>query len=75
MTTVVNNPSDGSNGSGMFVGIALLVIVLLAFFFFGMPALRGSATPAPGATQNNTQEMPKVPSEIDVNITTPPVQQ
>lgn len=59
MTTVINNPGDGSDSSA---SIVILVIVLLiaaaVFFIYGLPAIRGSRV----APQNGS---------IDVNVKLP----
>lgn len=61
MTTIVNSPTPSSNNGngGMIVGIFVLIILGLIFFYFGIPAIRkmGSVTP-----QIN------VPNQIDVNV-------
>lgn len=41
MTTVINNPGEGSGG-GWIVGILILIILLVVFFVYGLPALRGN---------------------------------
>ncbi|OGI68017.1 hypothetical protein A2738_00380 [Candidatus Nomurabacteria bacterium RIFCSPHIGHO2_01_FULL_42_15] len=48
MATVINNPSgENSSGWGMVIGIILVVLVVLLFFVYGLPALRNnSAAPA-----------------------------
>lgn len=46
MPTVINNPGQGDGGSGMgsglVIGIAIVILIgLVVFFVYGMPALRG----------------------------------
>lgn len=69
MTTVVNNPapSNESNGMGFMVGVVLLVIFGIAFFYWGIPALRSV----------NQQQVPQinVPDKIDVNVNPPNTEQ
>lgn len=62
MATIVNNPGNGDSGSGMgmIVAVIVLLAVVLLFFVYGLPAIRQAGSP-----QIN------VPSEIDVNVTTP----
>lgn len=62
MTTIVNTPTpatDNGGGTGLIIGIFILAVLGLAFFYFGLPAIRqmGSAQP-----QIN------IPNQIDVNI-------
>lgn len=60
MATVVNTspPSNNSNNLGTFLGFALLAIVLMILFFYGLPFIR-SAVNGPSIS---------VPDQIDVNI-------
>jgi hypothetical protein len=61
MTTVVNSPSpSGDNGSGLLIGILVLVFFGFLFVYYGLPAIRGMGTP-----QVN------IPSKIDVNVNQP----
>jgi len=66
MTTVVNTPaSSGSNDSGnggLFIGIFILIILGLLFFYFGIPAIKKI-----GSGQTITPQI-VVPDEIDVNV-------
>ena len=58
MTTIVNTPpSNESGGFGMIMGILGLVLLIVFFFYWGLPVLKGIGTP-----QIN------VPSSVDVNI-------
>lgn len=69
MTTVVNNPGNGSDsGSGMtmIVGIILLVAVVFLFLYFGLPLLRNAAG---GGTTGGVQI--NLPDKIDVNVQNP----
>lgn len=66
MTTVVNNPAPATdNGASNFlIGAIVLVVLLLMFFYFGLPEIRrlGSTPttiPAPQVI---------VPDKIDVNV-------
>ncbi len=61
MATVINNPTPSNNsggGTGMIVGLIVLVVLGYLFFVYGLPALR--------QTQSGTQI--NVPSKIDVNV-------
>lgn len=58
MTTVINNPSSEGSGAGVFVGIVVLVIVLAAFFIYGLPALQHQAPANPAANINVTLPAP-----------------
>lgn len=63
MTTVVNNPapSGDSGGTGMLIGVVLLIVFVVLLLYFGLPVIR-RATQAP---QIN------VPEKIDINVQTP----
>lgn len=55
MTTVVNNPGEGS-GAGTIIGIIVAIILLALLFIYGLPAIRGGGgTAAPSA-------------DIDINL-------
>lgn len=61
MATVINNPSgttESNGGLGFVIGVILLAIVLLLFFVYGLPLLRGGVT----TPQVN------IPGTIDVNL-------
>lgn len=60
-TTIINNPSSGDSDGGMGMVIGLVIILVLAYFFwvYGLPALKNMQF---GTPQIN------VPSQIDVNI-------
>jgi hypothetical protein len=53
MTTVVNNPGEGS-GAGTIIGIVVAIILIALLFIYGLPAIRGGSAPAPGANINVT---------------------
>lgn len=59
MTTIVNTPAPSENNSGMgfIIGIFLLIVIGLVFYYYGLPAIRNIGTP-----QIN------VPNQIDVNV-------
>jgi len=66
MTTIVNTPpssSDNGNG-GMIIGIFVLIILGLLFFYFGLPAIRNMGTPQ----INVPAPVINLPGEIDVNV-------
>lgn len=61
MTTIVNSPPSSENSSlGLFVGIFVLIILGLVFFYYGLPAIRQMGQVS--APQIN------VPNKIDVNV-------
>lgn len=60
MTTVINNPGDGSGegaGAGVVLGVLIAIIIIVLFFVYGLPALRN--------------QVPKDDNSIDVNVTLP----
>lgn len=66
MTTIVNNPAptNDSNSSGFLIGIVVIVVFLMLFLYFGLPAIRNMGAikvnvPAPQIV---------VPDKINVNI-------
>lgn len=70
MATIVNNPTpdrvvetSGSSGVGAVVGVIALILVLILFFVYGLPALRHSnsggttninVTPSGGSANTST---------------------
>ena len=61
MTTIVNNPAptnEGSNPTGLILGIVILLAILGLLYFYGLPAFRNASS----GTQIN------VPDKVDVNI-------
>ena len=71
MATVINNPDSGgdnSGGMGMVIGAIVLVLILILFFVYGLPALRGGSDAGSGTQVN-------VPDQIDVNVDTPSTNQ
>lgn len=62
MTTIVNNPpssNDSGGGMGMIIGLAFVVVLVILFFLYGLPAIRQMQS---GGVQIN------VPSQVDVNV-------
>ena len=66
MTTVINNPGDGSNdssgSSGVIVGAVLVVLVLVVVLIFALPYIRQQidAMSHPGKPTINVQ-LPDIP--------------
>lgn len=52
MATIVNTPSGSheDSGMGLIVGVIVAILVVLLFFVYGLPALRGT----PAANDNGT---------------------
>ena len=67
MTTIVNTPAQNerTGSSGFLIGVILIIGLVMAFLYFGIPAIRswGSAEINVPAPQVN------IPDEIDVNVT------
>jgi hypothetical protein len=68
MTTIVNSPAPQaeSGGYGFLLGIIALIVFVLLFVFYGVPALRRM-----GPAQVTVPTEIKVPDQVDVNITQP----
>ncbi|MEP7162974.1 MAG: hypothetical protein ABI747_04425 [Candidatus Moraniibacteriota bacterium] len=75
MATIINNPpgnqaapaSDGGSGMGLIVGIILAVVVVFLFVVYGLPAMRGSATPQSQNSPSGGINV-NVPDKINVDI-------
>ncbi len=65
MATIVNNPPSErrGNGSGFLIGVILLIIFTVLFFYYGLPALQNVGNS--GGTEVT------IPDEVDVNVNTP----
>ena len=68
MTTVVNNPApvQDNGGNGLLIGVLVLVVFVVLFLYFGVPAIRKMSA---GPVEVNVQT-PAVtlPDKIDVNM-------
>ena len=66
MTTVINNPGEGSNdnssGMGIIFGVIIAIILIALFFVYGLPALRRTNQAQPSGPTIN------VPETIDINV-------
>jgi hypothetical protein len=61
-TVVTNQPSDtGSTNAGYFLALAVIVLLVLAFIFYGLPNL------GLGGGAANTGSSVSLPSEVNVN--------
>lgn len=61
MATVINNPDSGEStggGVGLIVGAIILLAIVVLFFVYGLPALRGTDK---GTTVN-------VPEQVQVDV-------
>ena len=63
MATVINNPGGNTEGSGagVIIGVIVAIILIILFFVYGLPALRGGASPS-----NNLDVNVDLPSPSDV---------
>jgi len=64
MTTVINNPGEGSDSSpvSMIVGVVGLLVVVVLFFMFVLPIMRGTTNQAVPDQKSGA---------IDVNVKLP----
>jgi hypothetical protein len=65
MATIVNTPASGntdSGSTGLLFGILLIVAMVLLFYFFGLPLIRGGYSSGPQVN---------VPDHMNVNVQTP----
>jgi hypothetical protein len=48
MATVINNPggSNQDSGAGVIIGVIVAIILIILFFVYGLPALRGGTAPS-----------------------------
>ena len=66
MATVINNPSHAPSSSegasaAVIIGITHVVLIVLAFIVYGLPALRNQSDTGSGTNVN-------IPDQIDVNV-------
>lgn len=66
MTTIVNspNPSNDNGNGGLIIGIFVLIILGLVFFYFGIPALKNLGP----VEVNIPAPQINVPNQVDVNV-------
>ena len=69
MTTVINTPPAGDNGdsgAGIILGVIVAIVIIVLFFVYGLPAIRGANNTEPRTTNINVQiptsEMPSQPA-------------
>lgn len=53
MPTVINNPSSDSSGVGVIVGVLVAIVLIVLFFVYGLPGLRGAGAPDNGGVNVN----------------------
>ena len=61
MTTIINTPptvENSDSGAGIVIGVVVALIVVVLFFVYALPAIRGSATPT-SANLNVSVTIPK----------------
>ena len=64
MATIINNPGESSSGNnmgGFIVALIVGAILLILFFLYALPALRGG-----GETDGDTQI--NVPDKLEVDV-------
>ncbi len=61
MATIINNPGTNSDdsGVGVVIGVVVGLLLIVLFFAYALPSIRGTATPsttqAPGGATVNVQ--------------------
>ncbi|MDD5068601.1 MAG: hypothetical protein PHS53_04350 [Candidatus Pacebacteria bacterium] len=60
MSTIINTPGNSSedSGLGIILGVLIAIIVIVLFFVYGLPALRGSQTAQPSNGINVNVSLP-----------------
>lgn len=76
MADTIHTSGGDSNGMGFFMGMILLVLLVLFFMFYGLPAMRGGSNtqqPAPSApaVEGGDGGSIEVPDQIDINVNQP----
>ena len=68
MTTIVNTPASTNEGggSGLLIGLLLIIGLGILFLYIGLPALRNMGS---GGVNVPTQIV--MPETVDVNVTQP----
>lgn len=72
MATVINNPSSDNSGNGALIAGIVLILLVLAALYFGMPYLRGAGGANTPPSVQNTIENPsnnQTPTESSVPST------
>ncbi len=73
MTTIINTPpavESSDSGAGIILGVIIALIVVVLFFVYGLPAIRGSTTPTSANLDVNVT-LPASPSTVTTPIKTP----
>lgn len=71
MATVVNTPttSEGGNAVSFLMGLLILAVLLVLFFYMVLPAMRGMGT---GIDTGSDGMNLSVPEQVDVNVNQQP---
>ncbi len=62
-TTPASTTNNGSNGLGFLIGVMVVVLLVMAVLFYGLPYLRN--------TVSSTTPQVNLPGKIDVNVNQP----
>jgi hypothetical protein len=68
MATVINTPAsqaDSNSWVGTIIGVLVVGFLLILFFAYGLPALRGAAN---GGSGNGRGVDVNVPDQVDLNV-------
>lgn len=68
MATIINNPDSGEpagGGFGMIIGAIIVIAIIVLFFVYGLPAIRGGSSGTSSETNVNVPESVQV--DVDPN--------
>lgn len=68
MTTIINTPptkESSDSGLGVILGIIVALIIVALFFFYGLPAIRGSSAAPEADSVNVNVQLPPATTDTD----------
>ncbi len=64
MSTIIDTPAgESDSGLGLITGLVIAVVAVVAFFLYGLPAIRNMSQEQPSTTSINVQ-MPAVTTPV-----------